>query len=100
MNALVNSQVKELDEYLRDGYGEGRESVPYARYTSQESEERRNEIRDHPPDILLTDYVMAQGLEFPVFDELHTYRAAKAPTWPCSSGGGTPSPFLPPIARQ
>ncbi|RKS79491.1 ATP-dependent helicase YprA (DUF1998 family) [Actinomadura pelletieri DSM 43383] len=91
MNALVNSQVNELEKYLRDGYGEGREPVTFARYTGQEDDERRREIRDDPPDILLTNYVMlelmltrprdrgslirmAKGLQFLVFDELHTYR--------------------------
>ncbi|MEV4467377.1 protein kinase [Micromonospora echinofusca] len=91
MNALANSQLKELDKYLQDGYGPGREPVTYARYTGQESDERRRAIRDNPPDILLTNYVMlelmltrpddrrslikmARGLEFLVFDELHTYR--------------------------
>ncbi|MBJ6642703.1 protein kinase [Streptomyces sp. BSE7-9] len=91
MNALANSQLKELEKYLRDGYGEGREPVTFARYTGQEDDQRRKEIRDNPPDILLTNYVMlelmltrpadrasliemAKGLEFLVFDELHTYR--------------------------
>lgn len=91
MNALANSQLKELDKFLLDGYGAGREPVTYARYTGQESEERRREIQNNPPDILLTNYVMlelmltrpddrrslirmATGLEFLVFDELHTYR--------------------------
>ncbi|WP_433233400.1 protein kinase domain-containing protein [Micromonospora sp. CA-248260] len=91
MNALANSQLKELDKFLLDGYGAGREPVTYARYTGQESDERRRAIRDNPPDILLTNYVMlelmltrpddrrslirmASGLEFLVFDELHTYR--------------------------
>lgn len=91
MNALANSQLKELDKYLLAGYGKGHEPVTYARYTGQESDARRKEIRDDPPDILLTNYVMlelmltrpddrrslirmAEGLEFLVFDELHTYR--------------------------
>ncbi len=91
MNALANSQVQELDKYLRNGYGVGNELVTYARYTGQESDQRKKEIRDNPPDILLTNYVMlelmltrpderrslirmANGLEFLVFDELHTYR--------------------------
>ncbi|MFI0774649.1 protein kinase [Streptomyces sp. NPDC021212] len=91
MNALANSQLKELEKYLRDGFGEGREPVTFARYTGQEDDARRKEIRDDPPDILLTNYVMlelmltrpddrrslitmAEGLEFLVFDELHTYR--------------------------
>ena len=91
MNALANSQLKELEKYLRDGYGPGREKVSFARYTGQEDEATRKRIRDNPPDILLTNYVMlelmllrpedrrslirmAEGLEFLVFDELHTYR--------------------------
>ena len=90
MNALANSQLKELQKFLRDGYGEGREPVTFARYTGQEDEATRQEIRRNPPDILLTNYVMlelmltrledrpllekAKGLEFLVFDELHTYR--------------------------
>lgn len=91
MNALANSQLKELEKYLTDGYGPDREPVTYARYTGQENDERRKEIRDSPPDILLTNYVMlelmltrpddrrslikmAEGLDFLVFDELHTYR--------------------------
>ncbi|WP_405754016.1 protein kinase [Streptomyces sp. NBC_01411] len=91
MNALANSQLGELKKFLRDGYGEGREPVTFARYTGQEDDEKRKEIRDNPPDILLTNYVMlelmltrptdraslikmARGLEFLVFDELHIYR--------------------------
>lgn len=91
MNALANSQLKELEKYLRDGYGAGREPVTFARYTGQEDDARRREIRDNPPDIILTNYVMlelmltrpddrrslikmASGLQFLVFDELHTYR--------------------------
>ncbi|MFF1867270.1 protein kinase [Kitasatospora herbaricolor] len=91
MNALANSQLKELEKYLLDGYGKGREPVTFARYTGQEDDAARKAIRDNPPDILLTNYVMlelmltrpddrkslvkmAKGLEFLVFDELHTYR--------------------------
>jgi ATP-dependent helicase YprA (DUF1998 family)/very-short-patch-repair endonuclease len=90
MNALANSQAKELEKFLCRGYGKGQEPVTFARYTGQESEEDRKKILDHPPDILLTNYVMleliltrpreqalidaAQGLRFLVLDELHTYR--------------------------
>ncbi|MFE9332994.1 protein kinase [Streptomyces sp. NPDC006925] len=91
MNALANSQLGELEKYLRNGFGAGQEPVTFARYTGQESEERRQELRKNPPDILLTNYVMlelmltrpddrsslirmAEGLQFLVFDELHTYR--------------------------
>ncbi|WP_179199743.1 protein kinase [Streptomyces sp. NRRL B-24572] len=91
MNALANSQLMELEKYLRHGFGSGNEPVTFARYTGQESEEQRRELRKNPPDILLTNYVMlelmltrpddrsslirmADGLQFLVFDELHTYR--------------------------
>jgi ATP-dependent helicase YprA (DUF1998 family)/serine/threonine protein kinase len=91
MNALANSQLMELEKYLRHGFGAGREPVTFARYTGQESDEQRQELRKNPPDILLTNYVMlelmltrpddrsslirmAEGLQFLVFDELHTYR--------------------------
>lgn len=91
MNALANSQVGELEKFLRFGYGEGNEPVTFARYTGQEQGERREAILRNPPDILLTNYVMlelmltrpeerrklvdaAKGLEFLVLDELHTYR--------------------------
>ncbi|MFE0676145.1 protein kinase [Streptomyces sp. NPDC058867] len=91
MNALANSQLGELEKYLRHGFGKGREPVTFARYTGQESADERRELRRNPPDILLTNYVMlelmltrpddrdslirmAEGLQFLVFDELHTYR--------------------------
>ena len=91
MNALANSQRGELEKFLTYGYGRGHEPVTYARYTGQESDEEREAIMAHPPDILLTNYVMlellltrprerqqliraAQGLRFLVLDELHTYR--------------------------
>ena len=90
MNALVNSQIEELDKYLREGFAEDRQPVSYARYTGQESREERERILARPPDILLTNYVMlellmtrpgekqlivsARGLRFIVLDELHTYR--------------------------
>lgn len=91
MNALANSQLGELEKYLRHGFGKDREPVTFARYTGQESTEERRELRKNPPDILLTNYVMlelmltrpddrsslirmAEGLQFLVFDELHTYR--------------------------
>lgn len=91
MNALANSQVGELEKFLRFGYGAGNEPVTFARYTGQEQGEQREAILRNPPDILLTNYVMlelmltrpqerrklvdaARGLEFLVLDELHTYR--------------------------
>src|SRR5215472_6385197 len=90
MNALANSQLGELSKFLQTGYPEGQPPVSFARYTGQESADRRAEIIADPPDILLTNYVMlellltrpreraliaaARGLWFLVLDELHTYR--------------------------
>ncbi|MBF0098030.1 MAG: DEAD/DEAH box helicase [Magnetococcales bacterium] len=92
MNALCNSQMEELEKFLRAGYAPNREPVTFARYTGQESEQDRQKIAESPPDILLTNYVMlelimtrhnppdqavirhASGLRFLVLDELHTYR--------------------------
>ena len=89
MNALANSQINELDKFLRYGF-EDSSPVTYRRYTGQEGEAERQEIINHPPDILLTNYVMLElimtrprerrlvdgmrGLQFFVLDELHTYR--------------------------
>jgi superfamily II DNA/RNA helicase len=86
MNALANSQLGELEKFL----GTENQQVTFARYTGQESSEKRAAIIKDPPDILLTNYVMlelvltrpkerglvraAKGLWFLVLDELHTYR--------------------------
>jgi ATP-dependent helicase YprA (DUF1998 family) len=90
MNALANSQLGELEKFLRHGYPAGQSPVTFRRYTGQESFEEKNEIKASPPDILLTNYVMleliltrlddqalvraAEDLKFLVLDELHTYR--------------------------
>jgi len=89
MNALANSQLEELNEFL----GEAGKPVTYGRYTGQESESDRLQMAQTPPDILLTNFMMLEllmtrqdndkdkkiiehcrGLEFLVLDELHTYR--------------------------
>lgn len=90
MNALVNSQLEELDKFLGH-YGEDK-PVTYGRYTGQESQEERHSMASTPPDIILTNFMMlellmtrqddldrtimkaARGLDFLVLDELHTYR--------------------------
>jgi len=91
MNALANSQMLELEKFLKFGYPTDGEPVTFARYTGQESPDARSAILAHPPDIVLTNYVMldlvltrpderqhliraADGLDFLVLDELHTYR--------------------------
>src|SRR5260221_5998044 len=98
MNALVNDQLRRMRELLR---GTG---VTFARYTGntgyskpssddggeriQEERRTRLEIRDNPPQILLTNYMMLELLlvrkkdremflatkpHYLVLDEIHTY---------------------------
>jgi len=91
MNALANSQLGELQKFLRDGLPSDSSPIRFERYTGQESDEKKNQIMTNPPDILLTNYVMleliltrpaerttiinsTQNLRFLVLDELHTYR--------------------------
>jgi len=89
MNALANSQLEELDKFLH-GYPGGQDPFSVKRYTGQESLKEREAIANHPPDILLTNFMMLEliltrsedidrrvvdhchGLEFLVLDELHT----------------------------
>jgi ATP-dependent helicase YprA (DUF1998 family) len=94
INALVNSQVEALNK-LKRGYESrtGRRfPISFAKYTSDVKGDARREVQTHPPQILLTNYVMAElllvrpddqsllptagpdGLRYFVFDELHTYR--------------------------
>jgi Lhr-like helicase len=93
MNALVNSQHQAL-ENLKSNYEKriGRPfPVTFNKYTGDTTEEIRENMRRNPPQILLTNYVMAElllirpedkiffnkengGLKFLVFDEIHTYR--------------------------
>lgn len=90
MNALVNSQEKELEKFL-GSYGD-KKPVTFARYTGQDDDATRHAIADNPPDIILTNFMMlellmtrqdsidrkvmsaAKGLQYLVLDELHTYR--------------------------
>ncbi len=93
MNALINSQVEELDKYARIFEDRTGNPLPfrYAAYTGQLKEEKRVPWRDNPPDLLLTNYMMLEliltrhrehalrdsiysNLKYLVFDELHTYR--------------------------
>jgi hypothetical protein len=94
MNALVNSQLQALEK-LKGGYEQrtGRRfPISFARYTGDTRGDARRTIQTNPPQILLTNYVMAElllvrpddqsllpqsgpeGLRCLVFDELHTYR--------------------------
>jgi len=93
LNALINSQTEELGRYRRNYEKATGRTFPitFGQYTGQEGEDRRAAMRKHPPQILLTNYMMLellltrlkerpirdaiyQNLRFLVFDELHTYR--------------------------
>jgi ATP-dependent helicase YprA (DUF1998 family) len=88
MNALINSQLNAMDKYQKQFPGS---PVRFARFTGQEKEEEKNAIRNDPPHVLLTNYVMLEyilmrpsersflrtataDLQFLVMDELHFYR--------------------------
>ncbi|MFH1930936.1 MAG: DEAD/DEAH box helicase, partial [Pseudomonadota bacterium] len=93
MNALINSQTNEFNTY-KENYerSTGRAfPITFGQYTGQEKEERRQAMREDPPQVLLTNYMMLEllltrvqerpirdaifdNLRFLVFDELHTYR--------------------------
>lgn len=93
MNALINSQIEEIERYQNEFEKPTGKPFPirYGKYTGQEKEEQRKQIQENPPDILLTNYMMLEliltrirerglrdaiysGLRFLVFDELHMYR--------------------------
>lgn len=93
MNALINSQTKEIEKYANN-YTEATGNpfpIKSGQYTGQEDQNIRDAIKQNPPDILLTNYMMlelimtrhkedeirdsiSRNLEILVFDELHTYR--------------------------
>lgn len=92
MNALANSQLREITELLDASGLPDAHRPTVARYTGQEDEAKRLAAAENPPDILLTNFMMlellltrqdkqdqtiianAEGLKYIVLDELHTYR--------------------------
>lgn len=89
MNALINSQLQALERFAT--HLDGPCPVRFARYTGQENEAEKAALREDPPHILLTNYVMLElmltrpeeqafvdatrsAIQFLVLDELHTYR--------------------------
>ncbi|MBD2560250.1 MULTISPECIES: DEAD/DEAH box helicase [Nostoc] len=86
MNALINSQEEELRKFLKQVPNT---HIRVEKYTGQEKLEKKTEIQNNPPQILLTNYVMLElmlsrthedklvaspDLKFLILDELHTYR--------------------------
>ncbi len=92
MNALANSQLGEIRKFVEDSDLPEHLKPTVERYTGQETQQQREAIAKAKPDILLTNFMMlellmtrqdpldqevmgnAQGLDFLVLDELHTYR--------------------------
>jgi superfamily II DNA/RNA helicase len=94
MNALINSQFKEIEKFKKTYEEKHNKPFPitFDQYTGQESEEQKEKLRLNPPHILLTNYMMLElvmtrsgrdveirqnfleNIKYLVFDELHTYR--------------------------
>jgi superfamily II DNA/RNA helicase len=91
MNALINSQTEELNKF-KENFGDNF-PISFQQYTGQEGSEVRDKVRQNPPDILLTNYMMLElimtratevdrairksiksNLTTLVFDEMHTYK--------------------------
>ncbi len=89
MNALINSQENEINQLL-ENLEDSDPKIRVSRYTGQDNEEKRRDLIQHPPHILLTNYVMLElmmsrkrewkfinktlsDIQFLVLDELHTY---------------------------
>ena len=89
MNALINSQSNEI-QMLLDNLGENQDIIRFGQYTGQQRGKERQRLQEHPPHLLLTNYVMLElmmsrpkervfvdhtlaNLEFLVVDEFHTY---------------------------
>jgi len=93
MNALIESQVKEIDKYKeRFEKSTGRPfPIRYGQYTGRVEDDERSRIIEEKPHILLTNYMMMElimtrqresmlrrtfqeNLRYLIYDELHTYR--------------------------
>lgn len=94
MNALINSQFKAIEDYKIEYEKKYSKQFPitFGQFTGQEDEEVRENMRQNPPHILLTNYMMLElimtrggkdvdirnvileNIKYLVFDELHTYR--------------------------
>lgn len=89
MNALANDQEERIRQYLHES---GHTHVKVARYDRSTKEDERRQLREGPPHILLTNYMMLEYLlvrpadrdalfanhrcRFVVLDEVHTYRGS------------------------
>ena len=62
MNALINSQFKEIEKFKKSYEGKNNAPFPitFDQYTGQENEEQKEKLRLNPPHILLTNYMMLE----------------------------------------
>src|SRR5665648_558087 len=62
MNALINSQFKEIEKFKTSYEEKYHKSFPitFGQYTGQEDEEKREALRTNPPHIILTNYMMLE----------------------------------------
>jgi hypothetical protein len=93
MNALINSQRDALRQFEREFEKRWGSDCPikFDRYTGQDKQDEKQRVRQNPPHILLTNYVMLEymllrpwdrdmlrkatgKLRFLVADEIHVYR--------------------------
>lgn len=88
MNALANDQLDRIEAYLKEAGLAG--TIDVRKYDRGTSQAERQEMRQNPPHILLTNYMMLEYLlvrpadrdqifanhrcRFLVLDEVHTYR--------------------------
>ncbi|MBE7558417.1 DEAD/DEAH box helicase [bacterium] len=88
MNALANDQRQRIEDYLETAGFAG--AIRVEQYDRGTPQAKRKEMRDNPPHILLTNYMMLEYLlvrpsdreaifanhrcRFLVLDEVHTYR--------------------------
>ena len=88
MNALANDQLLRIQNYLKESGWDG--AINVAKYDRGTTQKERIALRENPPHILLTNYMMLEYLlvrpadredifanhrcRFLVLDEVHTYR--------------------------
>lgn len=88
MNALANDQLLRIETYLQESGWQG--AITVAKYDRGTKEDERRKLRENPPHLLLTNYMMLEYLlvrpadrdaifanhrcRFLVLDEAHTYR--------------------------
>ena len=62
MNALINSQFKEIEKFKKIYEEKHNKTFPitFDQYTGQETEEEKEKLRVNPPHILLTNYMMLE----------------------------------------